>query len=58
MELCRSPNQIFRTGEENMATSYNPQNFRRMFLQLFHDAPVSGHLGRDRTLERVRQTAH
>ena len=29
-----------------------------MFLQLVHDAPVSGNLGRDRTLERVRQTVY
>ena len=35
-----------------------PKSLRRMFLQLVHDAPVSGHLGRDRTLERVRQTAY
>ena len=34
------------------------KSLRRMFLQLVHDAPVSGHLGRDRTLERVRQTAY
>ena len=35
-----------------------PKSLRRMFLQLVHDAPVSGHLGQDRTLERVRQTAY
>lgn len=35
-----------------------PKSLRRMFLELVHDAPVSGHLGRDRTLERVRQTAY
>ena len=35
-----------------------PKSLRRMFLQLVHDAPVSGHLGRDRTLERARQTEY
>ena len=35
-----------------------PKSLRRRFLQLVHDAPVSGHLGRDRTWERVRQTAY
>ena len=35
-----------------------PKSLRRRFLQLVHDAPVLEHLGRDRTLERVRQTAY
>ena len=35
-----------------------PKSLRREFLQLVHDTPISGHFGRDRTLERVRLTAY
>ena len=35
-----------------------PKSLRRMFLELVNDAPVSGHLGDHRTLERVRQTTY
>ena len=35
-----------------------PKSLRRMFLELVHDALVSGDFGRDRTLERVRQAAY
>ena len=34
------------------------KSLRRVFLQLVNEAPVSGHLGRDRTLERVRQIVY
>ena len=33
-----------------------PQTLRRKFLQLVHDSPLGGHMGRDRTWDRVRST--
>ena len=31
-----------------------PQSLRRRFLKLVHDSPLGGHMGRDRTWDRVR----
>ena len=31
-----------------------PMTLRRKFLEIVHDAPLSGHMGKNRTLERIR----
>ena len=31
-----------------------PQSLRRRYLELVHDSPLGGHMGRDRTWDRVR----
>ena len=45
-------------GKKSWQQAIIPASLCREFLKLVHDAPISGHLGRDRTLERVRQTAY
>ena len=45
-------------GKKSWQQVIIPASLCREFLKSVYDAPISGHLGRDCTLERVRQTAY
>ena len=41
-------------GRRQILVVVLPRSLRRKFLELVHNAPLSGHMGRNRTVERIR----
>ncbi len=53
--LFRSPDLRTRDSSEFPAQIVLPQSFRREVLEACHDHPLAGHMGADRTLQKVSQ---